>query len=259
MENKLKPKVMILTGYGINADRELLWAFELAGGNARIVHLEDLIENESMMNDHQILAFPGGFSFGDHISSGKVYANIFKHTLFDGIKKFIDKKNLVVGICNGFQIITKLGLLPNLDDSYKQSVSLTENESGHFEDRWVWLKTVKNNSPWLAGIDGMYLPVRHGEGKFITKDSDILKRIADNSQIMMKYIKPGSEETEYPYNPNGSVQDIASISNKAGNVFGLMPHPEAYLFDENHPNWTEGKKEKFTGLKIFQNGIDYFK
>ena len=255
----MKPNIIILTGYGINADKELKWAFDLAGGNAKIIHLEDVIANPGMLGDFQILAFPGGFSFGDHIASGKVYGNIFKHNLFDQIKNFIEKDKLVIGICNGFQIITKLGLLPNLDDTYRQSASLTENDSGHFENRWVYLKTAKNGSPWLSGIDRLYLPVRHGEGKFITKDQETLKRIADNAQIMLRYFNPESDETDYPFNPNGSIMNIAGISNKKGNVFGLMPHPEAYIFPENHPNWTEGKKENLTGLKIFENGIAYFK
>jgi phosphoribosylformylglycinamidine synthase I len=255
----MKPNVLILTGYGINADKELKWAFDLAGGNARIVHLEEVIENKAMLDDFQILAFPGGFSFGDHIASGKVYGNIFKHNLFDGIKNFIEKNKLVIGICNGFQIITKLGLLPNLDGTYKQSASLMENESGHFEDRWVHLKAEKNSSPWLTGIDKLYLPVRHGEGKFIAKDEAILKQISEGGQILLKYYDPDSDETGYPFNPNGSIMDIAAISNTGGNVFGLMPHPEAYIFPENHPNWTEGKKEKLTGLKIFENGVNFYK
>ena len=139
----MKPNVLILTGYGINAEKELAWAFELAGGLVEIVHLEEVIEQKGMLTNYQILAFPGGFSFGDHIASGKVFANIIKYNLMDEVKNFIEKDRLIIGICNGFQIITKLGLVPCLEESYKQTVSLTENDSGHFENRWVWLKRRK--------------------------------------------------------------------------------------------------------------------
>jgi phosphoribosylformylglycinamidine synthase I len=211
-----------------------------------------------MLDNFQILAFPGGFSFGDHIASGKVFANIVKYNLFDEIKSFIEKDKLVIGICNGFQIITKLGLLPNLDETYKQSVSLMENDSGHFEDRWVHLKNHNTKSPWLNGIDSLYLPVRHGEGKLIAKDDETLKTLISNGQIGLKYFNPDSSTVEYPYNPNGATENIAGITNVKGNVFGLMPHPEAYIFKENHPRWTEGITEKQTGLKIFENGIKHF-
>lgn len=253
-------KALILTGYGINAEKELSWAFELAGAQSCILHLEDLIENKKILNNYQILAFPGGFSFGDHIASGKVFANIVRHNLIDEIKNFILNKKLVIGICNGFQIITKLGLVPDFDFTQKQVVSLVENESGHFENRWVYVKTEKNNSPWLKDVDTLYLPVRHGEGKFIVKNEDVLKTLIQNNQIAFRYFNPTSETTKYPFNPNGSVYDIAGILNPEGNVLGLMPHPEAYIFPEHHPRWTENLDEcKNTGVKLFQNAVNYFK
>lgn len=252
-------RVIILTGYGINADKELQWAFNLAGGKADLVHLEDLIENQKLLNGYQILAFPGGFSFGDHIASGKVIANIIKYNLLENIKEFIERKKLIIGICNGFQIITKLGLVPNIDGKYNQGCSLIENNSAKFEDRWVWVKNTQKNSIWLNKITQLYLPVRHGEGKFITKDKIILDDIEQNNQISLKYIDPSNESVKYPFNPNGSVLDIAGITNKTGTVFGLMPHPEAFLFKENHPNWTENIQIEHTGLEIFKNGIKYFK
>ncbi|OHD13023.1 MAG: hypothetical protein A2Y34_13285 [Spirochaetes bacterium GWC1_27_15] len=254
----MKPNVLVLTGYGINAEKELAWAFELAGGNVKILHLEDLIENTKILFDYQIVAFPGGFSFGDHIASGKVFANIIKYNVIDQLHTFIEQDRLVIGICNGFQIITKLGLTPNLSGSYNQEASLIENDSGHFEDRWVWVK-VENNGIWLKDIDSLYLPIRHGEGKFIVKDDSTLDEIVKNKQIAIKYFNPNSSIVEYPFNPNGATLDIAGVTNKKGNVFGLMPHPEAFIFTENHPRWTEGIKEKFTGLQIFKNGVEYFK
>ena len=251
--------MLIFTGYGINADKELAWAFELAGGEAHIKHISDIIEKKSMISDYQIIAFPGGFSFGDHIASGKVFANLVKHNLMDEISKFIDKENLVIGICNGFQIITKLGIVPDFDNKKEQDVSLVENESGKFEDRWVWADIVNKKSPWLKNIDKMYLPVRHGEGKLVIKEKEILTKLKKKDQIAIKYVKPGSDIVDYPYNPNGSEDNIAGILNEKGNVFGLMPHPEAYIFFENHPDWVGNKEcSGVTGLEIFNNGINYF-
>ncbi len=257
----MKINALILTGYGINAEKELSWAFEIAGANSKIVHIEDVIENKKSLGDYQIIGFPGGFSFGDHIASGKVFSNIVKYNFFEELKRFIEKDKLVIGICNGFQIITRLGLVPDLDGSYSHTVSLIENDSGRFEDRWVYVKTEKNSSPWLKDIESLYLPVRHGEGKFIAKDATIINDIKKNNQVAFKYFNPEnkSEPVEYPYNPNGAAQDIAGITNVKGNVLGLMPHPEAYIFDQHHPRWTEGIKEKHKGLKLFQNGVDYFK
>lgn len=256
-------KVLILTGYGINAEKELAWAFEKANGNADIIHLDDVLSNKSLLKKYQILAFPGGFSYGDHIASGRVFSNIIKYNLMDEIKEFIDEKKLIIGICNGFQIITQLGLVPDLCNDKKQTVSLIQNDSGHFEDRWVWVRAPKNNSPWLVDIDKLYLPVRHGEGKLVVSDQKILQLIIDNNQIALQYIDPDSKDLDnvkYPFNPNGSIMNIAGILNKHGNVFGLMPHPEAYIFEENHPRWTENIKDvKYIGLKIFENAIDHFK
>lgn len=256
----MKIKVLVLTGYGINAEKELAYAFKLAGGIPDIVHLEDVISNKNILKKYQILAFPGGFTFGDHISCGKVFGNIIKSELINNIIDFVNKDRLIIAICNGFQIITKLGLVPDFDDNHEQVASLVENDSGHFENRWVWLKIEKNNSPWLKNIDKLYIPVRHGEGKFIVKDSNILNKLAQNNQIAMKYFNPNSNKVEYPYNPNGSMGNIAGIINKKGNVLGLMPHPEAYIFKENHPRWNENDFNKSEmGLNIFVNGINYFK
>lgn len=261
MEINVNIKTLILTGYGINAEKELKWAFDLAGAESDIVHLEDVIENKSILKNYKVLAFPGGFSFGDHISSGKVFANLVKYNLFDEVQDFIAKDNLVIGICNGFQVITKLGLLPSFDNDYKPVVSLTGNDSGHFENRWVTVKVEDSKSPWLKGINQLSLPVRHGEGKLITKDQAVLERLKNNGHVALRYIDPSSPDkpASYPHNPNGAYYDIAGITNEKGNVFGLMPHPEAYYCKELHPNWTEGVEESKTGLDIFKNAVEYFK
>jgi phosphoribosylformylglycinamidine synthase len=258
----MKPSVLIITGYGINAEKELKWAFELAGATAVVEHLEDVIENKKILNSYQIIAIPGGFSFGDHLGSGRVFASIIKHQIFTELVKFIEQKKLLIGICNGFQIITTLGLVPNIGEDYQQQAALIANDSGHFENRWVWCKIAPNNSVWLKGLDKLYLPVRHGEGKFVVDDQAVLDKISANAQTALTYFNPEQSATQivaYPYNPNGAFQNIAGITNKEGNVLGLMPHPEAYIFPENHPNWTEGVQEKHSGLDIFKNGVAYFK
>ncbi|MBN2145530.1 MAG: phosphoribosylformylglycinamidine synthase I [Candidatus Aureabacteria bacterium] len=255
----MKVKVLILTGYGINAEKELAWAFKMAGGKPHILHMEDVIENKSLMRQYQILAFPGGFSFGDHIASGKVYGNLVRHHFLDEVRAFVSSEKLVIGICNGFQIITKMGLVPDLDGNQTQTVSLIENTSGRFEDRWVHLKVQPNNSPWLRNLDELYLPVRHGEGNFVVQSPELLYLLNQQHQIGLRYSHPQGKEVEYPYNPNGSVENIAGILNRKGNVFGLMPHPEAFIFPENHPNWTERMKPGPLGLEIFENGIEYFR
>lgn len=255
----MKPKALILTGYGINAEKELKWAFDLAGAQGTIVHLEDLIENKEMLKSYQILGFPGGFSFGDHIASGKVFANLVKYNIFDEIKEFIAADKLVIGICNGFQVITKLGLVPSFDNSYEPVASLIDNDSGKFEDRWVYLNVENNKSPWLTGLKKLYVPVRHGEGKFITRDAATLERLKKNGQVALRYTTEDASPAVYPYNPNGSVYDIAGITNEKGNVLGLMPHPEAYISKELHPRWTEGIVDEHTGLDIFKNAVSYFK
>ena len=215
----MKPKALILTGYGINAEKELKWAFDLAGAEGTIVHLEDLIENKKMINDYQILGFPGGFSFGDHIASGKVFANLVKYNLFDEVKNFIAADKLVIGICNGFQVITKLGLVPSFDNSYEPVVSLIDNNSGKFEDRWVYLDVENDKSPWLKGLKKLYVPVRHGEGKLVTRDESVLERLKKNGQVALRYTTADGSPVDYPANPNGSVYDIAGITNEKGNVF----------------------------------------
>ncbi len=252
--------VLLLTGYGINAEKELAWAFEMSGGKVDILHIEDVREDKSILDAYQILGFPGGFSFGDHIGSGKVFANLIKSNFMDEIRRFIEKDKLILGVCNGFQVITKLGLVPDLDDTFEQNASLVENDSAKFEDRWVWLEKSSDLSPWLKGIDRIYLPVRHGEGKFITKDEQTLQKINSNKQVAFRYCNPVGKDVPYPLNPNGATENIAGITNKKGTVFGLMPHPEAYIFEENHPRWTEGiNKGGINGLEIFKNAIRFFK
>lgn len=254
-----KPKVCVLTGFGINCDYETAHAFNLAGADAERVHLNDLIDGKKNLNDYHILVFPGGFSFGDDIASGKVLASKFKTHLWDDLKTFVDSGKLVMGICNGFQIITKMGLLP--EPTGVQSATLTHNDSGQFEDRWVNL-SVNKKSPcvFTKGMDKIPLPIRHGEGKFIARDAIMLRELEKQNLVVLRYADSNGRQTQkYPENPNGSINAIAGVCDKTGRIFGLMPHPEAFCHPTNHPQWTRAKTlpKDGAGLQIFKNAVNY--
>ncbi|MCZ7393142.1 MAG: phosphoribosylformylglycinamidine synthase I [Candidatus Methanoperedens sp.] len=256
----MTPKVLVLTGYGINCDMELAHAFRLAGADAERVHLTDLINGTPKLSDFNIVALPGGFSFGDDIASGKVLANMLKYNLGAQIQEFIDAGNLIIGICNGFQAMVKMGLLPAFDRDYAaQEVTLTFNDSGRFEDRWVHLKANKSSKClFTKGINSIYLPVRHGEGKFVAKNPQVLARLKKNNHIVFQYVDREGTSGGYPFNPNGSVDNIAGICDETGRVFGMMPHPEAFTHRTNHPAWTrEELPEEGAGVAIFRNAVEY--
>ncbi len=257
----MKPRVLVLYGYGINCDYETQYAFELGGAIAERVHINELIHGEKKLADYQILAFPGGFSFADDIGAGKVLANKIKYNLNEPLEQFIDDDKLIIGICNGFQVMIKMGILPGFEGDYHtQSATITFNDSGRFEDRWVYLTVLPSKAIFTRDIEKLYLPIRHGEGKFTVEDSALLPKLNKNGQIALKYCdEKGDCEASYPWNPNGSIGNIAGICDQTGRVFGLMPHPEAYLFRTNHPRWTrENLPETGEGLKIFQNAVSYF-
>ncbi|OGI99109.1 hypothetical protein A3H56_03155 [Candidatus Nomurabacteria bacterium RIFCSPLOWO2_02_FULL_42_24] len=252
---KSKPKVIILSGYGLNCEEETKFAFEWAGGEADIVHINDLIAKPKMLSQYQILAFPGGFAYGDDTGSGKAYANKFKNHLSKELKEFLSRDTLVIGICNGFQIITNLGILPG---------ALTYNKKGLYLDRWVDLKVV-GKSPWLKNIKTISLPIAHGEGKYVVeKNAKIETRQNDNSvgQVAFKYVKgPICKFQNLGKNPNGSERDIAGVLAYNGRVLGLMPHPERAMFSHQSPLWQNNKKGPKEGasLQIFKNAINYFR
>jgi len=256
----MTPKALILTGYGINCDIETAHAFKLAGAESERVHINDLIHGEKKLPDYHILAFPGGFSFGDDIASGKVLANMIKYNLGEQILEFIDSGKLILGICNGFQAMVKMGLLPGFDGDYiTQDVTLTFNDSGRFEDRWVHLNANRNSKcVFTKGIENIYLPVRHGEGKFVVKNPQVLARLKKENHIVFQYTDREGNIAGYPDNPNGSVDNIAAICDETGRVFGMMPHPEAFQHRTNHPGWTREKlPEEGAGVAIFRNAVEY--
>jgi phosphoribosylformylglycinamidine synthase len=245
-------RTLILTGYGINADRELAEAFRLAGGNPERVHAADLLEAPARLAAFDVLAFPGGFSFGDHLGSGKVMAGLVKSRLKTEIEAFVRDGKLVLGICNGFQILVKMGILPNFGGDFTQEVSLIHNDSGLFTDRWVPVRyNAANPSPWIKGLAPTRYPIRHGEGRFITASPRVAQKIADGNLAALFY------DGE---NPNGSEADIAGITDTTGRVLGMMPHPEACLFPENNPRWTRGEAAaaESSGRGLFENAAAYF-
>lgn len=243
-------KTAVVTGFGINSDKELALAFRMAGSEALPVHITTLLENPSLLEGFDILALPGGFSYGDHLGSGRVISQLIKKNLKKELMDFVARGKLVIGICNGFQMLVKMGILPNLAGDWAPETTLVNNEGGCFIDRWVSLR-YEDDTPcvWTKGIGKGDLPIRHGEGRFIVRDEGIMKVLKEKKLIALRY-EGGS--------PNGSQEDLAGLCDPTGRVFGLMPHPEAFLYPENHPQWRSGQVGTL-GLKIFQNGVDYIK
>jgi len=262
-------RVIVLRTAGTNCDKETIFAFEEAGATAELVHINQLTQDEKRLSDYDILAIPGGFSYGDDIASGKILANELRFGIGDDVQKFIKNGRLIIGICNGFQILVKSGLLPNISGDFRTiEATLTLNDSAKFEDRWVYLapytgavskRTTK--CVWTEGIDDIiYLPVAHGEGKFIPKDKKILAYLKKEGMIIFEYVDEHGKKKGFPYNPNGSVENIAGICDKAGRIFGLMPHPERHISYLQHPRWTRNKLGKYgDGFAIFKNGVQFCK
>jgi phosphoribosylformylglycinamidine synthase len=254
----LRPKVCVLRAAGTNCDKETAFAFQKVGAEPEFVHINRLIAKENNLKDYQILAIPGGFTYGDDIAAGKILANEIRYKLAGEIKNFINEGKLIIGVCNGFQILTKAGLLPGNRD-FKQETSLIINDSGRFEDRWVYLKIQK--CIWTKDLpEIIYLPVAHGEGKFVTRDNTVLERLRKNGQVVLQYCDEKGRLLDYPYNPSGSVDNIAGISDETGRILGLMPHPERHIEFMQHPRWMGLKNRKQgDGLQIFRNGVEYAK
>ena len=260
-----KVKVIIIRSAGTNCDQETQFAFESLGAKTELVHIDKLFQKEKHLDDYHILVIPGGFTYGDDIASGKIFANELRLKLAHDLKKFIADGKPAIGICNGFQILVKAGILPgplskeNSLNGFRQTATLVTNDCGKFEDRWIYLKP-SGHCVWTRGIDKVItLPVAHGEGKFIPQNNDVLKKIRANGQAVFRYCNSEGQSPKYPENPNGSTDDIAGICDKTGRIFGLMPHPERHFFSTQHPRWTRSrKKEKYgDGAAIFRNGINY--
>jgi len=264
-------KAIVIAGNGTNCEREVAHACKLAGADVSdIVHVAELLAGRVALADYQLLNLAGGFLDGDDLGSAKAGANRLLHaavagsnaTIADQLKQFIAAGKLVMGVCNGFQLMVKMGLLPSLDGSITQTCSLTHNDGGRFEDRWSRLK-IDQASPcvFTRGLDSLYLPVRHGEGKFVAADAAILQQLEDQHLTVVKYADADLQPTlQYPDNPNGSSNAIAGICDPSGRLFGLMPHPEAYIHYTHHPRWTrEDLPEEGMGLWLYQNAVKFIR
>ena len=248
-------KVLVLRTAGINCDAELVTAWQLAGAETDLLHINELAEATDKLDRYTILAIPGGFAYGDDLGAGKLLANELLFRLKEPFQRFVESGRPVFGVCNGFQVLAKTGLFGD--------VTLLPNAVGHFECRWVNLAGAGSNSPFLRGIDRLYLPIAHGEGQVRLGSNETVEKLSQNGQIALRYTdESGDHSAAYPWNPNGSAGNIAGITNLTGTVFGLMPHPERYVSPLQHPRWTRRRVENDVptegeGLKIFRNAVNY--
>lgn len=263
----MQPKVLILTGYGLNRERDAEFAFQKAGALPEIVHVNDLIDGHKNLENYQIFMIPGGFSYADETGSGNALANKIKNNLGDQIIKFIAKEKLVLGVCNGFQVLVNLGLLPGIDGDYtSRRVALQHNNSARLQCRWVHIKNESKKCVFTRDLEQIiYCPVAHGEGNFYT-DQETLQTLKDNDQIVFRFVNADGTPAsgQFPANPNGTMEDITGICDTTGRVLGMMPHAEDAVNYTNLANWTNIKQERdFTAadipsLKIYQNAVTYF-
>lgn len=267
----MRIKALVPMGHGINCEFETRHALELAGfDTVDVVHLNLLAKGEVDPAAYHFIVFPGGFLDGDDLGAAQACANRIRHSRIDGgtladrLIEFVDRGGLILGICNGFQLLTRLGMLPAANrDYHRRTVTLIGNDSGRFEDRWVHLM-VDEASPCLftQGLAHMYLPVRHGEGKIVGQDDDLIAGLLQNHQATLRYTSSRTDEPtmDYPFNPNGSRLAIAGLCDPTGRVFGMMPHPECYVHRTHHPRWTrEDLPEEGDGLAIFKNAAAYLR
>lgn len=254
-------KAIVLRAAGINCDMETEHALELAGARAQRVHINRLIEKRKMLKKFQILVFPGGFSYGDDVAAGKILANQVVHHLSEPLRKFIKAGKLVLGICNGFQVLVKAGILPGLDSNNGQEdVTITYNDSGKFEDRWVYLAPQTDKCVFIEAGRRIYLPIAHAEGKVVTRDGETLDKLKTAGHIAFKYVDENGAEGDFPVNPNGSMGSIAGLTDGTGRVLGLMPHPERFVRKTQHPRWTRMENDGAAdGMTIFNNAVKYIR
>lgn len=266
----MNAKSLVLAGYGLNSEEETSFAFERAGFQSTVRHINDLADNPAELNDVQVLCIPGGFSYGDDTGSGNAFAQKMRLTLWDHLKKFVERDTLTLGICNGCQIVANLGLAPAIDKKYgERFVAVTHNLTARYQCRWVDVAVQDTKSPWLTGVKSMHIPVAHGEGRFMM-DNSVLKTLQDMKQIALRYVKPDGESAkgQFPFNPNGATDDIAGMTDPTGRVLALMPHPERGMFTWQRDDYAllkdrarreeKSLPEQADGLQIFENAAKYF-
>lgn len=255
-----KPKVMILRTAGTNCDEETAHAWELAGAETRRVHVRELADHPDQLRDYAILTIPGGFSYGDDISAGKILANQMVHHLADALREFMAAGKLILGICNGFQVLVKAGLLPGTlpgraaSQANGQTVTLTQNDSARFEARWIHLRSWQECA-FLPAEAVLAMPIAHGEGKLVAADDKVLAQLKDGGHIALTYCDAEGKPGPYPVNPNGSQLDIAGMIDATGRILGLMPHPERHVYPTQHPEWTRRTNDTGDGRIVFENAV----
>ncbi len=253
----MKPTALVLRTAGTNCDIETEFALRRAGAETSRLHVNVLRKNPRKLLDFSILVIPGGFSYGDHLGAGQVLANELMTQLRDPLEEFVERGRPVLGICNGFQVLVKTGLLPGLN-RWRQEATLTLNDSHRFEDRWTYLQAPDTASALVEDGEFIYLPVAHAEGKFVLDAPDMLDEMKDNGQVVFRYTDEDGRPGEYPDNPNGSIDDIAAICDPTGRITGMMPHPERHVLPVQHPRWTrEGLKDEGDGLRIFRRAVRF--
>jgi phosphoribosylformylglycinamidine synthase len=259
----MKPTTLILRTAGTNCDKETAHAFELAGAAVAYRHVNEVLERPSLMDDYQLLAVPGGFSYGDDIAAGRIFANQIRHHLADAFNRFIEAQKPIIGVCNGFQVLVKTELLPGpLAGRTGQTSTLTHNNSHRFIDRWVHLSPRSKKCVWTRDLPSVLeLPIAHGEGKFVPASEQVRRALWDQDQVALVYVRPDGSSAggEAPANPNGSVDDIAGVCDDTGLVFGLMPHPERHVSPLQHPAWTRQRPlpAEGVGSRIFRSAVAY--
>jgi phosphoribosylformylglycinamidine synthase subunit PurQ / glutaminase len=253
-----KCRALILRAPGANCDEETQFAFEQAGAVADRLPIQKLREQPRLLLQYQVLAIPGGFTYGDDVAAGRILANQLRHFLGDALREFRDKERLILGVCNGFQVILKAGLLVPPDEDGPLA-TLAHNASGKFEDRWTHLQAAPGKCPFLKGCSKLYLPVAHGEGRFVCRQEWILKGLDQAGQVVLRYVDEGGAAASYPGNPSGAQGNVAGICDATGRVMGLMPHPERHVLPTQHPQWTRlGLQPEGDGLKLFRNAVEFF-
>lgn len=259
---QMTPTALILRTAGTNCGDETAYAFELAGARAVSMHVNRLIADKRLLDQFQLLAIPGGFSYGDDISAGRILANQIVHHLRESLGAFIESGRPVIGICNGFQVLVKTDLLPGaLAGRVGQTCTLTNNDCGRFVDRWVRVAAANNKCIWTEGLVDLELPVAHGEGKFVPADPGVREALWAQEQVALVYVSEDGTAAKgvFPDNPNGSVDDIAGICDATGLVLGLMPHPERHVDPLQHPAWSRTRmlSSAGAGLRVFKNAVAY--
>jgi phosphoribosylformylglycinamidine synthase len=260
----MKPKALILRTAGTNCDVEAAYAFDLAGAQSIYLHINRLLENPQQLQEFQFLAVPGGFSYGDDIAAGRIFANQITHHLHDPLHRFVESGKPIIGICNGFQVLVKTDLLPGpVAGRAGQNCTLTNNDCGRFVDRWIRLAPKSEKCVWTNGIKEPFdLPVAHGEGKFVAESETLRESLWKNDQVALVYVLADGSPAkgQFPDNPNGSVDDIAGVCDQTGLVFGLMPHPERHLTPQQHPGWSRLSEKELAksgaGLSLFKNAVE---